>query len=123
MPQPCKLQHMSYNKLIKSFYKEGVSAMKNFLVGLCAVLAMSFAYASETAVEPQQSCQTESQAKANATSQQLAQQVLCCCNTYNGSCCKYVTFCGGFVPGCMCSGRSIESEPLNSDATEGKVRI
>ncbi len=30
-------------------------------------------------------------------------QVLCCCNTYNGgSCCKYVNYCGGFVPGCAC---------------------
>ena len=30
--------------------------------------------------------------------------VLCCCRTYNGSCCAEVSFCTGFVPGCMCSG-------------------
>lgn len=33
-----------------------------------------------------------------------AQSVLCCCNTENGMCCAYVGFCGGFVPGCVCSG-------------------
>ena len=30
--------------------------------------------------------------------------VLCCCQTFNGMCCAYVTFCGGFVPGCFCTG-------------------
>lgn len=99
--------------------------MKKLLIGLCAALAMSLSFAAETAVEPQQSCQTESQAKANATPEQLAQQVLCCCRVSGGgSCCGYQTICsGGFVQGCFCTGHSIESEPLNSDASEGKVRI
>lgn len=97
--------------------------MKKLMVGIFVSLVMSFAVAAETPTESQQSCQTAEQAQSNATSDQLAQQVLCCCNTYNGSCCKYVSFCGGFVPGCMCTGRSIESEPLDSNATEGKVKI
>jgi len=29
--------------------------------------------------------------------------VLCCCNTMNGMCCKYQSFCGGFVMGCICN--------------------
>lgn len=34
---------------------------------------------------------------------QLAQQVQCCCRTFNGGqCCAMVSFCGGFVPGCIC---------------------
>jgi hypothetical protein len=32
-------------------------------------------------------------------------KVLCCCQTGNGgTCCNYVTFCGGsYIPGCFCS--------------------
>lgn len=97
--------------------------MKKLLIGLCAALAVSFAVAAETPVEPQQSCQSESQARANASPEQLAQQVLCCCPVSGGgSCCKYQSGCfGGFVNGCFCTGHSVESEPLNSNATEGKV--
>jgi hypothetical protein len=30
--------------------------------------------------------------------------VLCCCQTYGGgTCCQNVSFCGGFVPGCVCA--------------------
>jgi hypothetical protein len=30
--------------------------------------------------------------------------VLCCCSTYGGGqCCANVSFCGGFVPGCLCA--------------------
>ena len=28
--------------------------------------------------------------------------VLCCCDTFNGTCCGYTSFCSGFVPGCLC---------------------
>jgi hypothetical protein len=28
--------------------------------------------------------------------------VLCCCNTWNGSCCRWMTACTGFIPGCFC---------------------
>jgi len=29
--------------------------------------------------------------------------LLCCCNTYGGgTCCANVSFCSGFVPGCVC---------------------
>ena len=97
--------------------------MKKFLVGLCAALAMSLSFAAETAVEPQQSCQTAELAQANATPDQLAQQVLCCCNTSNGQCCKYVSMCGSWIPGCWCVGHGVEAEPMNSEGTEGKVRI
>lgn len=38
--------------------------------------------------------------------------VLCCCNTYNGQCCKNVTYCSGFVPGCACSGKSEAITPV-----------
>ncbi len=98
--------------------------MKRLLVGCCVVFAMSFASATETSLEPQQTCQSESQARSNATSEQLAQQVLCCCPVSGGgSCCKYQSGCfGGFVNGCFCTGHSIESEPLNSNATEGLVK-
>ena len=49
---------------------------------------------------------------------QVAQQVLCCCQTRNGQCCKYVGFCGGFIPGCLCSGNAPEINE-NSDGTNG----
>lgn len=97
--------------------------MKKLIVGLCAVLSMSFAYSEEAAVEPQQTCQTAHQARAAATQDQLAQQVLCCCNTSNGQCCKYVSMCGSWIPGCWCVGHGVEAEPMNSEGTEGKVRI
>lgn len=29
-------------------------------------------------------------------------EVFCCCETYSGQCCKWVTFCSGFIPGCLC---------------------
>jgi hypothetical protein len=38
------------------------------------------------------------------SSTQIFSEVLCCCNTWGGGqCCKWVTFCGAFIPGCMCS--------------------
>lgn len=31
------------------------------------------------------------------------QDVLCCCTTFSGgTCCAQTTFCGAFVPGCLC---------------------
>lgn len=30
--------------------------------------------------------------------------VLCCCNTFSGTCCAYVSFCAGYIPGCLCTG-------------------
>jgi len=30
-------------------------------------------------------------------------KVLCCCQTVNGQCCNYVSFCSGYIPGCFCS--------------------
>ena len=33
-----------------------------------------------------------------------SQKVLCCCRTFNGTCCNYVYFCSGWVPGCNCTG-------------------
>jgi len=42
-------------------------------------------------------------------SSKVVENVLCCCATGNGQCCKYVSFCGGyFVPGCFCSGHKAE---------------
>lgn len=98
--------------------------MRKFVIALVAALSLSFAFAEEAKVDLQQTCQTAEQAKSNATSDQLAQQVLCCCPVSGGgSCCKYQSGCfGGFVNGCFCTGHSIESEPLNSNASEGKVR-
>lgn len=95
--------------------------MKKLLIALAIGLATTFAVAEEAQVA--KTCQTEDQAKANATEEQLAQQVLCCCPVSGGgSCCKYQSGCfGGFVNGCFCTGHSVESEPLNSNATEGKV--
>lgn len=97
--------------------------MKKLLIGLCAALAMSLSFAAETPLEPQQACQTAEQAQTNSTPDQIAQQVLCCCNTSNGQCCKYVSMCSGYIPGCWCSGHAVEAEPTNSDASEGKVKI
>lgn len=37
---------------------------------------------------------------ANGGPQEL--NALCCCNTYNGMCCNRASFCGGYVPGCIC---------------------
>ncbi len=38
------------------------------------------------------------------SSTQIFGEVLCCCQTWSGGqCCKWVTFCGSFIPGCMCS--------------------
>lgn len=31
-----------------------------------------------------------------------ATEVLCCCNTMNGQCCNWVSFCSGIVEGCVC---------------------
>lgn len=51
-----------------------------------------------------------------ATEEDLARadeiNVICCCNTYNGMCCGETGFCGGFVPGCYCTGRS-EERPVD----------
>lgn len=34
---------------------------------------------------------------------EMARSNLCCCtNTFGSMCCAYVSFCGGFVPGCLC---------------------
>jgi hypothetical protein len=98
--------------------------MKKLMIGLFAAISMTFAYASELPVTSQMNCQNAEQAQKNATPDQLAGQVLCCCPVSGGgTCCKYQTSCfGGFVNGCFCSGHSIESEPSNSNATEGKVR-
>lgn len=30
-------------------------------------------------------------------------EVTCCCNTYNGICCKEMSFCSGYIPGCICN--------------------
>jgi hypothetical protein len=39
----------------------------------------------------------------------IANNVMCCCPTSNGGqCCKYVSFCGGFIPGCFCSMRGAD---------------
>ena len=96
--------------------------MKKLLVAIVIGLASAFVFAEE--VQAPQSCQSEAQARTNASSEQLAQQVLCCCPVSGGgSCCKYQSACiGGFINGCFCSGHSIESEPLNSNATDGVVK-
>lgn len=100
--------------------------MKKLLIALLASVSMVSAFATEAPQASQESsCMTQAQAeefsKANPT--QVANQVLCCCNTGNGQCCNYQTFCGGFVQGCMCRhGHSIESEPMDSNGTTGKVK-
>lgn len=33
----------------------------------------------------------------------VAGNVLCCCDTMNGMCCKWQPACFGFVPGCFCN--------------------
>lgn len=43
----------------------------------------------------------------------VVENVLCCCATYNGQCCKYVGFCGAFIPGCFCSGN--KPEPMGAN--------
>jgi len=30
-------------------------------------------------------------------------RVWCCCQTASGTCCGWVVFCPGYIPGCMCS--------------------
>ena len=40
-------------------------------------------------------------------------QVLCCCRVMGGgSCCAQASFCGGYVPGCICSFRWDEAPSL-----------
>jgi hypothetical protein len=57
------------------------------------------------------------------TNGEVAQQVLCCCRTYNGGqCCNYVSFCSGsLIPGCMCSGHSIDAEPDAIKLDDSKI--
>jgi hypothetical protein len=35
--------------------------------------------------------------------QMVAGNVLCCCDTYQGMCCKWMPICTGFIPGCFCN--------------------
>jgi len=43
--------------------------------------------------------------------------VLCCCRTQGGGqCCANVSFCGGYVPGCMCSPYYRPAAPQLSSA-------
>lgn len=35
--------------------------------------------------------------------QMVAGNVLCCCDTYQGMCCKWMPICTGYVPGCFCN--------------------
>jgi hypothetical protein len=43
----------------------------------------------------------------DSNSKKISQgNVLCCCNTLRGQCCKYVSFCGSVIPGCFCNGKS-----------------
>lgn len=96
--------------------------MKKLFFALLLGLAATFAMAEEGQVA--QPCQSEEQARANATEDQLAQQVLCCCRVSGGgSCCGYQTICsGGFVQGCFCTGHSIEGEPVLNDPVGFKVK-
>lgn len=67
-------------------------------------------------VEPN-SCMSIEGAQQLAFSENTgAGNVLCCCRTMNGQCCNYVSFCGGFVPGCFCSG--VHSEPSDRDGLD-----
>lgn len=44
----------------------------------------------------------------------IANNVLCCCQKDDGGqCCKYVTFCGGFIPGCFCV-KGVDGAPKSS---------
>ena len=54
---------------------------------------------------------------------QVANQVLCCCSTGNGGqCCKYVSMCtGSYIPGCWCSGHSIDAEPDAIQLNDSKI--
>lgn len=124
MPQHYKLQPLSYNERIKSFFIEEGVAMRKLFVSLCAALTMSIVFAADTPNEQMESCQTAEQIRVNSTPEQLAQMPICCCRVANGgTCCNQQSICGGMVMGCFCTGRSVESEPLNSEGTEGKVKI
>jgi hypothetical protein len=91
--------------------------MKQFLacllvsVGLNAGLALA---SDQGACLEATAPQTKSILNADG---QVANQVLCCCQTYNGQCCRYVGFCGSFIPGCMCSGHKPETNE-NQDANQ-----
>lgn len=99
--------------------------MKKLLIALCTLVSLSVAFAEETKFEQPTACQTAEQIRANSTPEQLAQGMpICCCRVANGgTCCNQQTICGGMVMGCFCTGRSVETEPLNSEGTEGKVKI
>lgn len=78
--------------------------MRLITAGVLAVLGMlspASAAADARCLPPE----APRQIKIADASGKLVGNVLCCCATHNGgSCCKYVAFCGGFIPGCLCSG-------------------
>lgn len=98
--------------------------MKKLLIALVLMFSIT-AFAQDKA--PAGNCLTQDAAQALQQSQLLdgkvAQNVTCCCRTQNGGqCCNNVTFCGSFIPGCMCSGHSVEAEPSDGDVNAGKIK-
>lgn len=76
------------------------------LKGIIAVIALSVLVGGMAAnADPGTEClaPTASAIETGASGSEVAQRVLCCCNTRRGQCCKYVSFCGSVIPGCLCS--------------------
>jgi hypothetical protein len=98
--------------------------MKKLLL-LCTLclafgLGSNVAYSSETST-----CLSPDAPRSQTSLQadgQVAQNVLCCCRTYQGQCCNYVSFCSGFIPGCVCSGHKPEISEDPDTVKNGEVK-
>lgn len=60
--------------------------------------------ATENSVVVKSECLPADAARVDVTTG----KVLCCCQTMMGTCCNFVSFCGGIVPGCFCTGNAVE---------------
>ena len=67
--------------------------MKKLLIGCIIVSTLFFTGKS-----------TIASALDEQMGQLLMNKVMCCCtNVFGQTCCAWVDFCGGYIPGCLCA--------------------